>query len=348
MYSDCETVHNPTLSKMLNTTKITTKLVDLLFPVKMVNTSDESLVNNTKEIAVLKKTIRLMRDTNFPSDVIKENEVMLQNLVDLDGTFMSTNSDYSHSIIGLIDGVETLLNSCSDRYELVTNAEIFPRIEDELNARNLDFTAEYRSTNNAVFSAKYVIENDSYRVGNDGDVIKFQLVVTHSYNGLEKYTMSLGAFRLICTNGMVIPFEGYEEKNYTVTGKHTKKIQESIQGLFAKIPEFFGEAEKFVKRYELMYDTKIENFGERVESVMDAVGISVGKTCKDGSRNTPNLDHVLATIRTEMAQLNETVCNDWLIYNGINGYIFDDEKNVKSQSVRKDLDKKVMAEILKG
>ena len=273
--------------------------------------------------AEIKKTTNL-DDILFP--------VRLEKTENLFG--MPANSDYSHAVVATIDGQDKILNVCSDRYELVPNSNIFPVIENELNKRGVNFTAKYKSTNNAIFNVSYILEDDSFKIGNNNDQIKPRFEVTHSYNGLAKYQIVLGYYRLVCSNGLVIPVEGKEETNLMITGKHTQKILDSIGELFDMIPNFLEKNGSFIKKYEVLYDTKVSNWVDRVETVMNATGIKKGK------------DDVMATIRTEMAKLDETVCNDWLIYNGINNLIFDDSKNVKSETVRRELDKKVLTEIM--
>ena len=56
---------------------------------------------------------------------------------------MAANSDYSHAIIGNINGENKVLNVCSDRYELVRNSEIFPQIRQILNDAGLQFSEKY-------------------------------------------------------------------------------------------------------------------------------------------------------------------------------------------------------------
>lgn len=262
------------------------------------------------------------------------------------------NSDYSHAVVGTIDGEDKILNVCSDRYELVPNEAIFPVVEKMLNDRNINFTASYKMTNHAVFSASYIIEDETYFVGSVNDQIKPRFEILHSYNGLQIYTICLGYYRLVCTNGLVIPFEGTEEKNLMITGKHTQKILTSFDTLFDMIPMFFDRNPEFIARFEVLYAKKIKagKLKSTVEKVMEKAGLTpVKRYNKNGkkSENSENLDDVLATIRTELAILNETDANNWLVYNAINAFIFNDEKNKKSQSKRRELDKKVLAELMK-
>lgn len=268
-----------------------------------------------------------VNDLLFPVKMVDTSEIF----------GMAANSDYQKAVIATIDGQDKILNVCSERYELVPNTEIFGMIEADLLSKGVNFTPYYSMRNHAVFTAKYVIEDEKFFIGNGKDVIKPMISVNHSYNGLVQYFLNCGYYRMICSNGLVIPAKGYEDRNLSVKGKHTKLINNSVEKLFNVLDDFFGTgnlSDIFVERYGKLYDTKIENVSERVEAVMNAVGIKKG------------LEDVLATIRTEMAKLGETKANDWLVYNGINELIFDNSKNVKTDIVRQELDKKVLNLVL--
>mgnify|MGYP006284534325 CR=1 FL=1 len=223
-----------------------------------------------------------------------------------------TNSEYAYIIQGEIDGQIMDLNYCSNRYELVPNEMIFPKIEALLEAKGVDFTGKYSHVNHVRFYADYIIENESLSIGVGTDKVKPTLRVTHSYNGLTKYSMTFGYFRLICSNGLTIPLEGHEEKNLHIVGKHTKQIQDSLESLMNKIDTFIEMQPKIVKKLEVLTDRSIKNYGERVEAVLDATSL---KPSKD------QLSVILSTIEKEAKTLN-TVPNDWLIYNPVNAYIF--------------------------
>lgn len=117
----------------------------------------------------------------------------------------NTNSEYGYIVQGDVNGTKMDLNYCSDRYELVPNSVIFPRIENDLNERNMKFSVAYHSIDNVRFYAKYILEDKNLAIGSGNDIVKPMISVNHSYNGLTKYSITFGYFRLVCSNGLVYP-----------------------------------------------------------------------------------------------------------------------------------------------
>jgi hypothetical protein len=224
-----------------------------------------------------------------------------------------TNSEYAYIVKGIVNDLEIHLNYCSNRYEVVENALIFPKIEALLNAKNVKFTVNYQMENNCRFYANYILEDEIFAVGTANDKVKPVIKITHSYNGLTKYSITFGYFRLICSNGLAIPLEGHEDKNLNVSGKHTKDILNSLDSLFDRINKFFDLQPEISKRFEVLTDRKIDNYGDRIEAVLNATNLKPSKL---------QLQTIEQTITKESIELYNGSINDWLIYNGINAYIY--------------------------
>jgi len=260
--------------------------------------------------------------------------------VDFKETFgMPTNSDYSHAIIGTIDGQDKILNVCSERYELLPNNTIFPVIREILDTQfKGDFEESYRIVNDSRFYADYKINTCEFEVGN-GDIIYPKIQIQHSYNGLTKYAIMFGYFRLICSNGLVVPVTEKKELNLNITGKHTANIKTSFEQLKERLNYFVGNnaaAKQLGNNFNNLRDHTVKDWVKRVEEVMNVV--KIGTTVN-------NKAYVENVILKEADQLNTGV-NDWLIYNGINQLLNDDNENKKAPEVRQATDIKVIEALL--
>lgn len=265
---------------------------------------------------------------------------------------MACNKEYSKMVIGTIDGVETKLNQMSDVYSLVPNDEIFPSIEEVLNEANINFSVKYSHINNARFYADYTIEDKglAYQMKGTNDAIKPMLRVRHSYNGLTKYSITFGYFRLVCSNGLVIPVEEMNEFNLSLGGKHTESIRGSIEQLKSTLDYFVRNYDKInnsiMSKYEVLGGRNLTSPEKRIEFVLKSNGINVLENSKFNT-----LNHIMNTIRTE-ANLSELKykgrVNDWLVYNGINQYLNDNDRNVMTPEVREDKDRKVFEFMLRN
>jgi hypothetical protein len=262
-------------------------------------------------------------------------------------TEFSCNSDYAYDIFAYPNGEKLRVNSCSDRYELIPNAEIFPKVRQILVDGGIQFTEKYYHINNARFYSEYVIEDKRFAypiAGNKNDIVKPMLKVQHSYNGLTKYMVNFGYYRLVCSNGLVIPISEMKEYNLCIVGKHTKEIQNSLQKLSQTIEYFSQNAVQITLAITAKYDTLagkiITNIEDRITEVLNVANISIIENQK---LNT--VDYVKNVISSEI-NLYGGVANDWLIYNGINRYIYDNTLNIKAPEKRAEMDLKVFETLL--
>jgi hypothetical protein len=258
----------------------------------------------------------------------------------------TTNSEYSKIVVGqTYENGEMHLNYCSPVYQLVENEKIFPNIEDILNGNGIGFTVTYRHINHVRFYADYVITDDeyAYRV-QGGDLIRPKLTVQHSYNGLTKYAINFGYFRLVCSNGLTIPLQEMSDYNLSITGKHTKVITRSLALLNNMLVNFANNAKQITTsitdKFEVMGDRYVANPNDRIKEVLAASGIIAVE-----NNNLNTVDNILSRITKEA---NDTALpyngkiNDWLIYNGINQYINDDTLNKKIPEKRREIDQNVL------
>ncbi|MFW5891445.1 MAG: DUF932 domain-containing protein [bacterium] len=225
-----------------------------------------------------------------------------------DLTGIPANSDYEYGIIGHIDGEKRLLNACSERYELVDNKEIFPQIRQILNNSGLKFSENYQMTSShARFYADYVIESEQAAIGSDLDIVKPLIRVRHSYNGMTKYAITFGYFRMVCDNGLVVPVKGKESTNLHIVGRHTTNIRRSFDMLIQRLEQFTTNHKIYSEVYSDLARKEVLNVEDRVKEVLNACSIP-----------EKNSDKVIQSVKAEASNLYNGQINDWLIYNGVN------------------------------
>jgi hypothetical protein len=261
-----------------------------------------------------------------------------------------TNKEYSRVVTGTIDGEEVDLNYCSPVYALVKNEEIFPEIEKVLNDNGIKFEVTYRHINNVRFYADYTITDDryAYQMKGTNDKIRPMLRVQHSYNGLTKYKITFGYFRLVCTNGLTVPVQEMKEFNLCIVGKHTDSIKQSFKKLNAMMEHFAENAVQInlaiTARYEALGGSWVKNPVERLAEVLEATKIAMVD-----NKNFNTLNDIMSRINHEAQIPNlgyKGRVNDWLIYNGINQYLNDDNRNIAVPEKRQETDSKVLEYLL--
>ena len=268
---------------------------------------------------------------------------------------LDSNSEYKKRVIGLgigNDGSDKLLNQCSPRYELYPNAEIFPKIEQVLIANEIEYEVTYTHIGNVKFFADYRITDDDYShtIKGTGDKIQPMLRVQHSYNGLVKYKIIFGYFRIICENGLVLPIEEMKKYNLVITGKHTESIKKSFVKLNSLLVYFSAEADTITKEitanYEKLASNKVTDLKARLEEVLKASKINAVENARFNTIND-----IILRIEKEMNHTGlgyNGKVNDWLIYNGINQYLNDNNRNIISPEKRMETDSKVLEYMLKN
>ena len=327
--------------KAKNGTTICT-LDDLTFPVEL---RDNPRNTNSEYSKVV--TGRMMRTVPYFSE--DEIKAMTSGMTEEQAKELIGSYPTTKKVEQVVD-----LNYCSPIYELVPNADIFPKVEEIFKQKGIEFKVQYSHTQNARFYGNFTIEDPrfSYKMKGTSDVIKFIWNFQHSYNGLTKYKGVAGFYRLVCTNGLTIPVAEMKEYNLCIEGKHTMTILHSLEEfetILVNVTNNLGAVKKsIVDKYELLGGRWVANPADRVTEVLKASGIiaidnSKFVTVNDIVRRIT--EEANGTNGKQNMGYNGRV-NDWLIYNGINQYVNDDSRNIVSPEKRRETDSKVLEYML--
>ena len=272
--------------------------------------------------------------------------------VELRDNTRKTNREYSKVVTGIIGGEEIDLNYCSPVYELVPNEMIFPVVENIFNKHGIQFSVQYSHTKNARFYGNFVIEDPrfGYRMQGTNDVIKFMFDYQHSYNGLTKYKGLAGFYRLVCTNGLTVPVQEMAMYNLCLEGKHTSSILHSLEQFSTLLTNLTNNLnvvkEAITNKYEILGGRWVSKPEDRVTEVLKASKIIIVQHSKFST-----LGDIMKSIKVEAEDTllgYKGRVNDWLIYNGINQYVNNAERNIASPEKRRETDSKVLEYMLQN
>lgn len=293
--------------------------------------------------------IAARRDASMPKTVAISELLFPVEMIDNPN---QTNSEYSRIVVGQVDGNEMHLNYCSPRYELIPNSDIFPNIEQVLDANKIDYDVTYTHVSNVRFYADYVINDKKYghTIKGTNDDIMPMLRVQHSYNGLTRYRIIFGYFRMVCSNGIVIPVQEMKKFNLVIAGKHTESVKRSFAKLDSMLKYFCNDAKKITKeitrKFELLGGRVITKLEDRITEILAATKINA---VENNKFNTVN--DIINRIKAESDNKNlgyNGHITDWLVYNGINQYINDNSRNIVATEKRIETDSKVMEYMLEN
>lgn len=290
---------------------------------------------NQKNLWIKKIALHLYRQYDTKQILYLTEMTTLNDLLfdveKIENTDFATLSSCSHSIFAYPNNEKTLIQTCSERYELVPNAQIFPVIRQTIMNSGHTFSEQYDMLDHSMFMAKFVLTDVEIAIKSANDKIRPQIIIYHSYNGVRKYTIKFGFYRLVCSNGLTVPVKELEFLNLQIGGKHTISIRQSLETLMSRLDYVCKNLDHLTNGFNLLANEQVVDWSARVLEVMAQAGI------KKGSEN------VLTSIRNESNNLYGGSVNNWLIYNGINQLIYDDKANKKIDETREQLDRKVMS-----
>lgn len=244
--------------------------------------------------------------------------------------YAESNPDCAFDVIATVNGVKRKLQSCSDVYVLIPNAEIFPAIEASLNGKNVQFDALYNHTNYSKFYAQYNLFTETFKVGN----LNLSLIISviHSYDGWLTYSFFAGLvgsdkpeFR------KSIPVVS---QDFFKGGKHTKKSLQANVDFFETVEAITTQKDAIKKALQTLVTAKVEKPSELIDKVMKATKISEGHG-KEGKNKKAVLERALSA-KTK-----------WDIYNAFNeGYVYNNDLNRLTPDRRAELDLNIMNYLL--
>lgn len=162
-----------------------------------------------------------------------------------------------------------VLGIVSDKYEIIKHADVVDAFRQSLAGR--DFSESIRVTKKgAHLFATYRLNAEKVEV-KKGDLVSLQFVVKNSYDGTNTLQISLGAYRLVCTNGMVIGkrFFGYTQRHIgSNVGIDIGKLEEKLGVLVSQfhntLPIMQRMIETPIKENSVQYDPSMARLPEYI------------------------------------------------------------------------------------
>ena len=112
-----------------------------------------------------------------------------------------------------------------------------------------------------------------------GDLLP-QLIFTNSHNGIKKMTMDTGIYRLVCSNGLVVPTsitQSLSIKHLDLGDSTTDTI---VNSFYEKVPIIMNNIDRM--RNKILTDDEIDNFTYNALQIrfINAVGININDVVK--------------------------------------------------------------------
>lgn len=211
-------------------------------------------------------------------------------------TYSLGSNDYGVNMNVDVDGTRALINPTtgnlysivSDKYKVVPYEESLELVEEAIQA-NSEF-GRYKRTlsfmnDGGRMIAKYRFTDHNIPIGK-GDLVNPEIIVRRSYDTTWGFALLFGAFRMVCSNGLVIGEKILEYNHKHTVNLDLESVMKSLNGAIDKFSIQTRIWEKWVDRVTTLEDYErvmaTMDFGKRhEEAVVDEVEVSSDVTLDD-------------------------------------------------------------------
>ena len=256
------------------------------------------------------------------------------------------NNKCEYDVIAFTDNGQKRLATCADRYELTLNRSIYMPILDIFDDLKIEYASKVRNISDAQFFVDFTIEGYDTKLGNTNDVIKPMLKFKSSYDGSKQFGSSLGLWRQVCANGLMLPSDQKSEYDFDISGKNTKAIIAKIKKMHLNVLNFCQNMRGISNALVGMNTEAVLNIEDRITEAMNFAGLNLIDNLKFNTLAWIE-DIIIKEANDVTLGYNGKVTN-WLVYNGINQYINSDLLNKKDPEKRAFEDEKVLNFLLQA
>lgn len=135
-----------------------------------------------------------------------------------------------------------VLGLLSDKYKILPHSQVVETTFNSLDKEKIEYQPKnIELLNNGGKLFLHLLLPEVYRVGELGDDIQMEIIISNSYDGSTSFGIELGGYRLVCSNGMRA-----WHKDIAVTKKHyISEPQQFIQQFFMRLTQFKDEVIPF-------------------------------------------------------------------------------------------------------
>lgn len=181
------------------------------------------------------------------------------------------------------------LNSLRERVPAIFTKTPSPKISDRYSFADSEYYLQkFIDANWTIHSARQVSKSEyaphqvilrNNDIATVGDLLP-QLIFTNSHNGIKKMTMDTGIYRLVCSNGLVVPTsitQSLSIKHIDLGDSTTDTI---VNSFYEKVPIIMNNIDRM--RNKILTNDEIDNFTYNALQIrfINAVGININDVVK--------------------------------------------------------------------
>ena len=181
------------------------------------------------------------------------------------------------------------LNSLRERVPAIFTKTPSPKVSNRYSFADSEYYLQkFIDANWTIHSARQVSKSEyaphqvilrNNDIATVGDLLP-QLIFTNSHNGIKKMTMDTGIYRLVCSNGLVVPTsitQSLSIKHLDLGDSTTDTI---VNSFYEKVPIIMNNIDRM--RNKILTDDEIDNFTYNALQIRftNAVGININDVVK--------------------------------------------------------------------
>lgn len=242
---------------------------------------------------------------------------------------------HSHAVaVDIGDGKQRIVQYCSPDYNLTLQKDIvLPFIDHlEANGLNVDLAPSSSMENSSRFFMDFTLSDHNLSVGKRIDQVIPKIRMVNSYDGRVRYAFTMGFFRLVCSNGLMIP----EGDVVQIRKMHTPGLDEvtNFDAITDMAHDFIAQAKNAIGPYKQLAQQKVPSLEERVEEVM-----------LNSRFPKRQQELVLERINQEISEY-KIAQTDWAVYNGFNGELNHNQEIGMPEHKKTKLDQDILQHLL--
>jgi len=140
-------------------------------------------------------------------------------------------------------------------------------------------------------TGRHMVKFVNYDFIKEGSTEYPELLLTNSHDGTTSFTLDVGIFRLVCSNGMVVKSQDFGSMKVRHYGYDFETIQAAVNTLVSQIPDY-------LKQVEEMKGQQLEE-SQMMEFARKAAMLRFTNVTEDAIEKVVDLDDFLETTRKE-------------------------------------------------
>lgn len=276
----------------------------------------------------MKNLIRTQRNENI---YVNASCLPLSKVTDYEGT---------QGLDKVVISNGKIVNVVSENYGFLPNENFFPVIEKQLSDLGYTYEKKYQNIKDCYFVADYIFNDASFTLKNVKgyrDTLKPKLRFINSYDGSAKTSGYMSFFREVCSNGL----HGIKE-DVAFSLRHSGSIQSLVLPNISKMIQSYtsNEGIEIIRRFDVLAESEVKDINEFIHTICDVTKVFKFEASEKNPDPSINARFVLDVVAREVDTL-QMKPNAWIVYNAVNEWIYNNDRNQKHEVKRQQLDESV-------